>query len=164
MNEKFKGFGRYLIQVMDRYWSTQPCIHPSNFGKIHEGIASDIIEEIISEAHKHEGTYFNLTTMWQYILRTPYWWPTRRKDVLAYCQECPICKVVSKGEMHDTFSPPHTEDHDDLLPLEPLKAGKDLTGGPDPDWTTPCVQYLTHGTKWETDLPEEEKQLIAYCS
>ena len=28
VNEKFKANGLFLIQVMDRYWSTQPCIHP----------------------------------------------------------------------------------------------------------------------------------------
>lgn len=65
-------------------------------GKIQDCIASDIIEDIISEAHKHEGTHFNHTTTWQYILRTPYWWPTRRRDVLAYCQECPVYKIANK--------------------------------------------------------------------
>jgi alkylhydroperoxidase/carboxymuconolactone decarboxylase family protein YurZ len=57
--------------------------------------------------------------------------------------------MVNKREMHDTFSPADTE------------AGENLTGGTDPDWTTPYVQYLTHGTNWEDDLPKEEQQLIA---
>jgi hypothetical protein len=35
--------------------------------------------------------------------------------------------------MHDTFSPPDTADRDDLLPIEPLKAGENLIDGPDPD-------------------------------
>lgn len=61
--------------------------------------------------------------------------------------------------MNDTFSPPETEDREDLLPIELLKAG-----GPDPDWRTPYVQYLTHGTKWESDLIEPELKLIAYRS
>ena len=56
-------------------------------GKVQECIASDIIEEIIGEAHEHEGTHVNYTTTWQNILRTPYWWPTRndwRKLLVEY--------------------------------------------------------------------------------
>ena len=102
-------------------------------GKIHECVAGDIIKEIISEAHKHEGTHFNLTTTWHYVLCTPYWWPTRRKDVLAYCQECPVCKIANKREMHDTFIPPDTKDHDELLPIEPLEVGENLMGETEPD-------------------------------
>ena len=63
--------------------------------KIHECVAGEIIEGIISEAHEHEGIHVNLTTTWQYVLHTPYWWHTRRKNVLAYCQECPMYKIVN---------------------------------------------------------------------
>jgi hypothetical protein len=72
--------------------------------------------------------------------------------------------MVNKGEMHDAFSPADIEDPDNMLPIEPLEAGESLTGGIDPDWTTPYVQYLTHGTKWEDDLPYKEQQLIAHRS
>ena len=41
-------------------------------GKIHKCVAGEIIEE----THEHEGTYVNLTTTWQYVFHTPYWWPT----------------------------------------------------------------------------------------
>ena len=39
VNEKFKGNGFFLIQVMDQYCSTQPCIHPAgkeNLVAIHD--------------------------------------------------------------------------------------------------------------------------------
>ena len=81
--------------------------------KIQVCIAGDIIVEIISEAHEHEGTHFNLTTTWHYILRTPYWWPTRRRDVLEYCQECPACKIANKRKANDTSTPPDFEDDND---------------------------------------------------
>ena len=50
-------------------------------GQIHECIAVDIIEEIICEAYKHEGTHFNFTSTWHYVLHTPYWWLICRRDV-----------------------------------------------------------------------------------
>lgn len=65
-------------------------------GKIHECIASDIIEESLSEAYEHEGTHFNVISTWHYVLCTPYWWPTRWSDVLEYCQECLVCKIANK--------------------------------------------------------------------
>ena len=79
---------------------------------------------------------------------------------MAFCQECPVCKIVNKGEMADTSYLPEEEDHEELLPLELLQAGENLREGSNPDWTTPCVQYLTHGTRWESDLTEPEKKLI----
>jgi hypothetical protein len=33
-------------------------------GKIHECIAGDIIEEIISAAHEQDGVHYNLSTTW----------------------------------------------------------------------------------------------------
>lgn len=39
---------------------------------IREFEASDNIEEILSEAVEHEGTHFNLTSIWHYILWMPY--------------------------------------------------------------------------------------------
>ena len=66
--------------------------------------------------------------------------------------------------MNNASTPPDSKDDNDSLPFEPLKAEENLTGGIELDWTTPYVQYLTHEIKWESDLPEEEKKLITYCT
>ena len=133
-------------------------------GKIHECIAGDIIEEIISEAYKQDGIHYNLTSTWHYILRISYWWHIRRRDVLEYCQECPVCKIANKREEIGNPTPQDFDDDDDPLPVKPLEAQEDMTGKAELDWTTPYVQYLTYGTQWESALPKDEKKLVAYCS
>ena len=89
---------------------------------------------------------------------------TRQRDVLEYCKECPVCKVTNKREETGTHTPQDSEDNDDSLLVKTLKAEENLTGGADPDWTTPYVQYMTQRTKWESHLPKEEKELIVYRS
>ena len=136
-------------------------------GKIQECVAGDIIEEIIGEAHEQDGVHYNLSTTWQYVLRAPYWWPTRRRDVLEYCDGCPVCKVVDQGDVTGDPTPHDSEDDDDPLPIKPLEAQEDLNGKAEPDWTTPYVQYLTcqtYGTPWVSSLPLEERRLLAYRS
>ena len=59
-------------------------------------------------------------------------------------------------------TPQDSEDNDEPLPIEPLKAQEPLTQKVDLDWITPYVQYITQGTQWEDDLPEVEKKLIDY--
>ena len=136
-------------------------------GKIHECIAGDIIEEIISEAQEQDGAHYNLTSTWHYILRIPYWWPTRRRDILEYCQECPVCKVADKGNKTGNLTPHESDDDDDPLPVKLWEAQENMTREAISDWTTPYIQYLTHATHrtpWMTCLPTEKRRLIAYRS
>ena len=93
-------------------------------GKIHECIAGDIIE-FISIAHEQDGVHYNLNSTWHYLLRTPYWWPTRRRDVVEFCQECPVCKIVDPNDK--TGNPirqdsDDDEDDNDPIPVKPLEA------------------------------------------
>ena len=105
--------------------------------------SGDIIEEIIGQAHEQDGVHYNLSTTWHYVLCTPYWWPTRQRDILEYCDECPACKLADKGEVTGNIIPHDSEDDDDPLPVKPLEAQEDMNGKAEPDWTTPYVQYLT---------------------
>ena len=109
-----------------------------------------------------------MSSTWHYILRTPYWWPTRQRDVLEFCRECPVCKIGNKtGDVTGDITPHDSDDDDDPLPVKPLEAQEDMTGKAESDWTTPYVQYLTcltYGTPWVSSLPEEKRKLIVYRS
>jgi hypothetical protein len=64
-------------------------ISPS--GETKTCIAGQIIEEIIAEAYEQEDHHQTFENTWFTILCGPYWWPTRKKDVTSYCEDCPVC-------------------------------------------------------------------------
>ena len=108
-----------------------------------------------------------MTSTWQYILRTPYWWPTRRRDVLEYCQDCPVCKIADPGDETGNLTPHEFNDDDDLILVKTLEAKENMIEGEESDWTTPYFRYLTYATyrtPWVTCLPKAERELIAYRS
>ena len=112
-------------------------------------ISGDIIEEVISEAHERERVHHLLQQTWRLVLTTPYWWPTRRRDVWEYCQECSVCLDRNEGRIKEE------EPKEEQGPPQGLRRKIKLNGErkyfqtqepkQQKDWRIPYVQYLTKG-------------------
>ena len=131
-------------------------------------ISGDIIEEIISEAHEREGVHHPLQQTWHLVLTTPYWWPTRRRDVWEYCQECPICLDRNEGRIKEEEPEEEQGPTQELGRKIKFKGERKYFQTQEPkqhkDWKALYVQYLTNGTRTEIGTSNKELRKMAYWS
>jgi hypothetical protein len=129
-------------------------------------ISGDIIHEVINEAHEREGVHHPFQQTWRLVLTTPYWWPTRRRDVWEYCQECPVCLDRNEGRITEEEPEEEQGPTQDVGGKIKLEGERKYFHTQEPKqhkvWRVPYVQYLTKGTYTENGTFKREFRKMAY--
>jgi hypothetical protein len=120
------------------FMNEEKLIRISPSGETKTCIAGQIIEEIIAEAHEQEDHHQTFENTWFTILSGPYWWPTRKRDVVSYCGDCPVCSQQNEKRVH--------EQENDTLILDLVTEDESTTEeNHATDWRTPYFEYLRNG-------------------
>jgi hypothetical protein len=125
-----------IRRVSEPYFmDKEKLIRISLSGETKTCIAGQIIKEIIAEVHEQEGHHQTFENTWFTILRGPYWWPTRKRDVASYCGDCLVCLQQNEGRVHEQEN--DTLILDSVTENESTKEENHAT-----DWRTPYFEYL----------------------